>query len=65
VTERLFLYGEDLVYQVIVDDPNVLVEPWTMPPRIVSPDGLELQESAPCIEEDSQYFLTDDHHIQR
>lgn len=65
VTERLFLHGEDLIYQAIVDDPNVLAEPWTAPPRSVSPDGLPLQESAPCIEEDSQYFINDDHHIQR
>ena len=65
VTERLFLHEGNLIYQVTVDDPNVLVEPWTMPPRAVSPDGLELQESAPCIEEDAQYFINDDHHIQR
>ena len=65
VTERFFLHGDRLIYQVTVDDPNVLVEPWTMPPRAVSPDGLPLQESAPCIEEDAQYFINDDHHIQR
>lgn len=65
VTERLFLHGEQLIYQARVDDPNVLAEPWTMPPRSVSPDGLPLQESAPCIEEDAQHFTNDDHHIQR
>jgi hypothetical protein len=65
VTERLFLDGERLIYQVTVDDPNVLIEPWTMAPRAVTPDGLPLQESAPCIEEDAQYFINDDHHIQR
>lgn len=65
VTERLFRHGDDLVYQAIVDDPNVLAEPWIMPPRLVSPDGLPLQESAPCIEEDAQHFINDDHHIQR
>lgn len=65
VTERLFLHGEDLIYQVTIDDPNVLAEPWTTPPRSVSPDGLPLQESAICIEEDAQYFINDDHHIQR
>lgn len=65
VTERLFLHGGNLIYQAIVDDPNVLIEPWVMPPRSVGPDGLPLQESAPCIEEDAQYFINDDHHIQR
>jgi hypothetical protein len=65
VTERLFRHGENLIYQATVDDPNVLAEPWTIPPRSVSPDELPLQESAPCIEEDSQHFINDDHHIQR
>jgi hypothetical protein len=65
VTERLFLHEANLIYQVIVEDPNVLTEPWAMPPRLVTPDGLELQESAPCVEEGSQYFTNDDHHIQR
>lgn len=65
VTERLFLHDAKLIYQATVEDPNVLTGPWTMPPRAVSPDGLPLQESAPCIEEDAQYFINDDHHIQR
>jgi len=65
VTERLFRNGENLIYQATVHDPNVLAEPWTMPPRSISADGLPLQESAPCIEEDSQHFTNDDHHIQR
>jgi hypothetical protein len=65
VTERLFLHGGQLIYQVTVHDPNVLTEPWTMPPRSVSPNGLELQESAPCVEASSQHFINDDHHIQR
>jgi hypothetical protein len=65
VTERLFLHGENLVYQATVHDPNVLTEPWTMPPRLVAPDDVALQESAPCIEEDAQHFINDDHHIQR
>lgn len=65
VTERLFLNGERLIYQATVNDPNVLAGPWMQPPRAVTPDGLPLQESAPCIEEDAQYFMNDDHHIQR
>ena len=65
VTERLFLYDDQLIWQATVHDPNVLVEPWTMPPRAVGRGGFELQESAPCIEEDSEHFVNDDHHIQR
>jgi len=65
VTERLFLFDDQLIWQATVHDPNVLVEPWTMPPRAVGRGGFELQESAPCIEEDAQYFTNDDHHIQR
>jgi hypothetical protein len=65
VTERLMRDGENLVYQATVHEPNVLTGPWTMPPRVVTPDGLSLQESAPCIGGDEKFFLNDDHHIQR
>ncbi len=34
VTERFWRSGPNLVYQVTVDDPKVLVSPWTMAPRV-------------------------------
>jgi hypothetical protein len=65
VTERLWREGENLVYQVTVDDPNVLTAPWTMAPRVVKPSTEPLEESPRCVEDDGNRLLNDDHHIQR
>jgi hypothetical protein len=65
VIERLWLNGENLVWQVTVHDPNVLTEPWTMAPRQVRRSTVPLEESPPCIEQDADKLLNDDHHGQR
>ena len=39
VTERFWRNGANLVYQVTVDDPKVLMSPWTMAPRVVKPSN--------------------------
>jgi hypothetical protein len=65
VTERLWRDGENLVWQASVDDPNVLAQPWTMPPRVVSPSEDPLEESPPCREDDGHRLLNSDHHQQR
>src|SRR5215469_4342112 len=65
VTERLWRNGENLVWQASVEDPNVLAQPWTMPPRVVSPSDDPLEESPPCKEDDGNRLLNSDHHQQR
>jgi len=65
VTERLWRDGENLVWQASVDDPNVLAQAWTMPPRVVSPSEDPLEESPPCREDDGHRLLNSDHHQQR
>jgi hypothetical protein len=65
VTERLWRDGANLVWQVTVDDPGVLQEPWTMAPRVVPPSDQTLMESPPCIERDAGRLLNNDHHGQR
>jgi len=35
VIERLTRQGNEILYEVTVEDPNVLVEPWVMTPRIL------------------------------
>jgi hypothetical protein len=65
VTERLWRNGENLVWQAKVEDPNVLAQPWTMPPRVVSPSDDPLEESPPCKEDDGNRLLNSDHHQQR
>ena len=65
VTERLWLDGENLVWQVDVHDPNVLAAPWTMAPRTIRRSTQPLEESPPCREQDAGLLLNDDHHDQR
>jgi len=65
VTERLWRSGENLVYQVTVDDPKVLTAPWTMAPRVVKPSTDPLEESPKCTEADSKLLVNNDHHGQR
>lgn len=65
VTERLWRDGANLVWQVTVVDPAVLLEPWTMAPRVVPPSDQTLLESPPCIERDASRLQNNDHHGQR
>jgi hypothetical protein len=65
VTERLWRVGENLAYQVTVDDPKVLTQPWTNYTHLIQPSNEPLQESPPCKEEDGPKLLNLDHHVQR
>jgi hypothetical protein len=65
VTERFWKEGENLIYQVKVDDPKVLTAPWTMAPRVVRPSTEPLEESPPCVEADANRLVNNDHHGQR
>ena len=65
VRERLWKVGENLAYQVTVDDPNVLTAPWTIAPRLVKPSTDPLEESPVCIETDGPRLINSDHHGQR
>jgi hypothetical protein len=65
VTERLWRDGENLIYQVTVDDPKVLTAPWTMAPRVVKPSAEPLEESPRCVEADANRLVNNDHHGQR
>src|SRR5262249_3345030 len=65
VVERVWKDGQNLAYQVTVEDPNVLEKPWTMKPRLVKPSTDPLEESPRCVEADGARLLNNDHHIQR
>jgi hypothetical protein len=65
VTERVWRVGDNLAYQATVDDPGVLSAAWTMPPRLVKPTNLPLEESPACKDEDGAKLLNNDHHGQR
>jgi hypothetical protein len=65
VIERLWRVGENLAYQVTVDDPKVLTEPWTNFTHIIKPSNEPLEESPVCKEDDGHRLLNLDHHLQR
>ena len=66
VIERLWVTPENnLVYQVTVEDPGVLTEPWTNFPHVIKPSTDLLEESPPCKEDDGPRLLNLDHHLQR
>jgi hypothetical protein len=65
VIERFWRDGENLIYQVTVDDPKVLTAPWTMAPRVVKPSTEPLLESPRCVEADASRLVNNDHHGQR
>jgi hypothetical protein len=65
VTERLWRVGDNLAYQVTVNDPNVLSEPWTNYAHLIKPSDEPMQESPACKDEDGSRLLNLDHHVQR
>jgi hypothetical protein len=65
VTERLWRVGNNLAYQVTVDDPKVLTQPWTNFPHLIQPSDEPLQESPVCKDDDGNRLLNLDHHEQR
>ncbi len=65
VIERLRREGDTLTWQVTVEDPDVLIKPWVMNPRVLrlNPDPKAvLEESLPCSERDLEHLVTKEHH---
>jgi hypothetical protein len=65
VTERFWREGENLAYQVIVDDPKVLSQPWIQAPRLIKPTTEPLLETPDCVDDDAHRLTNNDHHTQR
>ena len=61
VTERMTRKGDGILYQVIVEDPEVLTQPWVMYPYTIKlnpdPDAF-LEEGLPCDERDREDMVT-------
>ena len=65
VIEKFTRNGNELTWVATVDDPDVLLEPWTMTPRVAmlnpNPKAM-LPESLPCSERDLVHNTTKEHH---
>ena len=65
VIERLRREGNTLTWQATVEDPDVLMKPWAINPRVqkLNPDPkATLAESLPCVERDLSHLVTKEHH---
>ncbi len=65
VIERFRRDGNTLTWTATVEDPDVLLEPWTTTPRIalLNPrSDAVLPESLPCSERDLGHIVTKEHH---
>jgi len=65
VVERLRRDGDMLTWQATVEDPDVLIKPWVMNPRVIklnpNPQAT-LAESLPCVERDLSHLVNKEHH---
>jgi len=52
IVEKFTRKGDEILYEITVEDPDVLVEPWVMTPRTLRlntmPDGGLVAERAYC-----------------
>jgi hypothetical protein len=65
VVERFRREGNTLTWTADVEDPDVLLEPWTTTPRValLNPRAnAMLPESQPCSERDLSHIVTKEHH---
>jgi hypothetical protein len=65
VIEKLTRNGNSLTWQATVEDPDVLLQPWTMDPITVrlnpNPTAV-MPEPAPCSDRDLAHTVTKEHH---
>jgi hypothetical protein len=62
VIERLTRRGDTIDYEVTVEDPKVLTQPWIFQPHILTPIKEPLDEAPPCVEKDSPNMTDLAHH---
>jgi hypothetical protein len=62
VTETLHRSGDVLEWQVVVEDPKVLTEPWKPRMRLAKLTKDELAEPTPCTDRDLKHLVDDSHH---
>jgi hypothetical protein len=62
VVERLRRVGDTLQYNVTVEDPEVLAEPWVLRPRTLTVAPWEIAESPRCVEKDAAFIVDLSHH---
>ena len=62
VTERFRRRGDTIEYSAVVQDPSVLVEPWSPKPQVMWITDQELEESPRCDDRDLEHIVDGSHH---
>ena len=62
VTERLTRTGAAIEWSAVVQDAEVLAEPWKLRPRRMALTDAEMSEPAPCFDQDMQHMVDDSYH---
>jgi hypothetical protein len=66
MVEKFTRKGDEILYEVTIEDPDVLVEPWVMPPRTLrlntAPDGGLVAERAYCEVYETDKIMTQERH---
>ena len=62
VVERLKRVGNVIEFDVLVEDPEVLAEPWQMQRRLLELSTSELPPPVPCHEQDLSHVVDGTHH---
>jgi hypothetical protein len=61
VTERLRRVGDDIIYNITVEDPQVLLQPWVFPERVLTINRdlkrAQILQDPPCLETDSHKVI--------
>jgi hypothetical protein len=62
VTERFRRKGDTIEYSALVEDPSVLVEPWTPNRQVMWITDQEIEESPRCEDRDLEHIVDGSHH---
>jgi hypothetical protein len=62
VTERFRRVGDTIEWRATVQDPSILVEPWSLKPQVMWITDIEIEEPARCEDRDVEHIIDGSHH---
>ena len=62
VTERFRRVGDTIEWRATVNDPAILVEPWSLKPQVMWITDIEIEEPARCEDRDVKHIIDGSHH---
>ena len=62
VIERFRRVGDTIEWRATVQDPSILVEPWSVKPQVMWITDIEIEEPARCEDRDVEHIIDGSHH---